>query len=396
MYPPNPLEHFQEIHRQLEMSIGVEFSDVPYHRAPLYQGPWIENYWQEWVLYEVQVLLLLSQQSNNNGNNFHTVFGPYIPLIPAWTDLFVHGMAGYNEKDDDTLATALSQVLHPSYIYITVCQNDDGLAGNNAAMQRLLSLNNNNNNNIVVLSAGGYGHVPIPLLKQPEEHYLYQRWKQQQQQRIPVAQRHHLVSYVGSMKHAPHNLRATMMDIVGDDDDDNDNDHYYYGRRRRKWRHFMRDSKFSLCPRGFGRTSYHVMETLQLGLIPIQVYADGDIPWMPYYNYHQYHHQYHHDNNNSSFSWMQNLSFVTDLQGLPSLLERLNNTFSDADITAMEEEIVRRIPDYFTYEGVLQQIQYFLLKLVDDDDNNTGVSSQLQCQPLPKHAGTNRGKYFPN
>ena len=31
--------------------------------------------------------------------------------------------------------------------------------------------------------------------------------------------------------------------------------HYYYGEQ---WRDAMAQSKFQLCPHGFGRTSYHV------------------------------------------------------------------------------------------------------------------------------------------
>ena len=54
-------------------------------------------------------------------------------------------------------------------------------------------------------------------------------------------------------------------------------EHYYKGKH---WQRIMRDSKFQLCPRGFGRTSYHVMESFQMGLIPIHVYSD--VPWVPY------------------------------------------------------------------------------------------------------------------
>jgi hypothetical protein len=81
-----------------------------------------------------------------------------------------------------------------------------------------------------------------------------------------------LMSYVVSKTHTPKNMRNEMLRIVGDD-------HYYFGDG---WRSAIQDSKFSLCPRGFGRTSYHVMETLQMGLIPIHVYLDDDIPWIPY------------------------------------------------------------------------------------------------------------------
>ena len=42
----------------------------------------------------------------------------------------------------------------------------------------------------------------------------------------------------------------------------------------------MRHSKVSLVPRGFGRTAFHLVETLQLGLVPLYVYSDT--PWVPY------------------------------------------------------------------------------------------------------------------
>ena len=42
----------------------------------------------------------------------------------------------------------------------------------------------------------------------------------------------------------------------------------------------MANSQTSLVPRGFGRTAYHLVETLQMGLVPIYVY--DDIPWVPY------------------------------------------------------------------------------------------------------------------
>ena len=71
----------------------------------------------------------------------------------------------------------------------------------------------------------------------------------------------------------------------------------------------MAESKFSLCPRGYGRTFYHVVETsLHMGLIPIHVYHKGDRPCLPY-----------------------------------------------EDLTEIErmEEKIKTVRHYFTYEGVL-------------------------------------------
>merc|ERR1719434_104755 len=42
----------------------------------------------------------------------------------------------------------------------------------------------------------------------------------------------------------------------------------------------MADSRVSLVPRGFGRTAFHLAETIQKGLVPVYVY--DDVPWVPY------------------------------------------------------------------------------------------------------------------
>jgi hypothetical protein len=337
-YPSRPWDHYQDIHQKF-LAQWVGRQNVPYHHAPGYQGPWIENHWQKFVQQQTK--------TNLDNDNFHTVFGPYIPLIPAWTDIYVQG--GYQGEAGEKLAKALRQALQSNVVYITVCQNDDGFPGSNRLFQQIQQ-----EYNIVVLSSGGYGHVAIPLLKQTE------RLVKKRRHKVPISQRHRLVSYVGSLQHAPHDLRARMMDVVG-----YDGDQYFYGKR---WRRVMWDSKFSLCPRGFGRTSYHVMETLQMGLIPIQVYMDNDIPWIPYP------------------TLLDNLTFTTTLKDLPLLLKTLEQ-MPESSIETMEEEIAALRPQYFTYMGVLNQIQLFML----DRDG----SAALQCEPLPKHAGSNRRQYFP-
>jgi hypothetical protein len=48
---------------------------------------------------------------------------------------------------------------------------------------------------------------------------------------------------------------------------------YYHGD---DWKQVMRNSRFSLVPRGFGRTAYHLMETIQMGLIPVYIYLQDD------------------------------------------------------------------------------------------------------------------------
>jgi hypothetical protein len=89
------------------------------------------------------------------------------------------------------LVKTLERVLRPNVAYVTVSQNDDGLPGRDAKFARLLKVHN-----VVVLSAGGYGHVPILLLKQTEERNNY---------KDPV-ERNYLWSFVGSPKTSPRNM----------------------------------------------------------------------------------------------------------------------------------------------------------------------------------------------
>eukprot|EP00539_Tryblionella_compressa_P005731 CAMPEP_0178768458 /NCGR_PEP_ID=MMETSP0744-20121128/20255_1 /TAXON_ID=913974 /ORGANISM="Nitzschia punctata, Strain CCMP561" /LENGTH=373 /DNA_ID=CAMNT_0020424541 /DNA_START=206 /DNA_END=1327 /DNA_ORIENTATION=+ len=327
-YPDDPFDHYQAIHKRLE---AWDLHHIPFHTNADYSGPWVENVW---------AMHFQPSADSLNNTSFYNMFGPYIPLFIPWTDIWVQKPFGKYPK---ALYEGLKEVLRHDVIYITVSQNDDGLPGDTDLFQQL-----QNEYNIVIMSAGGYGHVPIPLLKQPEE----------VQAKIPMSKRTHLVSYVGGKFHAPNDMRRKMISIIGDD-------HYYKGK---KWRSIMQDSKFSLCPRGFGRSSYHVMETLQMGLIPIQVYVDGDIPWLPYQS-----------------TILKNISFSTSLENLPTLITKLEQ-MPDSQIEKMELAIERLIKNYFTFDGVMVQIQRFLL----DYEN-----SDLICHELPNSPGSNREKWFP-
>eukprot|EP00536_Pseudo-nitzschia_multiseries_P018149 jgi/Psemu1/227951/e_gw1.2200.1.1 len=313
-YPDDAFEHFHHIHHHLAR--WVQHSDHTPHKAAGYAGPWIENYW----------ISHFQEELESNNYSLSGVFGPYIPLLIPWTDIWVNN--GFKYPED--LVLAMEDLLRKDVMYITVNQNDDGFVGRCSDFNDI-----QDKYHITVLSAGGYGHVPVPLLKQPEV----------PQTKVALNKRKHLVTYVGSRKNAPNNMREIMiahMDQSG---------HYYY--KGPNWRDVMTQSKFSLCPRGFGRTSYHVMETLQMGLIPIQVYLDQ--PWLPYENL------------------MKNISYTVTNDQLPDLLLQLSK-IPDSEIAEMEDRIENLRKDYFSFEGAMKQIGKFML-----DPKN----SELVCQALP-------------
>ncbi len=118
------------------------------------------------------------------------------------------------------------------------------------------------------------------------------------------------------------------------------------------WQKVAGNSRVSLCPRGYGRTSFRLYEILQLGLIPIHLY--WDTPWLPYPDLYK------------------KIGFSTDLEGLPELLKKIND-MDLQELERMEKRIRSFKATHFTYEGVLNQIALFM--------KNGG--SDLRCQKLP-------------
>jgi hypothetical protein len=275
------------------------------------------------------------------------------------------------------LVDTLKSILRPNVPYITISQNDEGIVGK-------YEFNSTTEiPNLFVLSAGGYGNVPIPLLKQ-EESYITTR--------IPIIDRMYDVSYVGSLKNAPNGMRRKMHDLLVQYNgtmisrvlmDENDlyqqpqQNHifryeYYYGT---EWRHVVQNSKFSLVPRGFGRSAYHLMEVLQMGYIPIYVYLTNDVPWIPYRDL-----------------YLQEIGYMTDIDHLPDLLYYLQHNVTMAELQYRETRIAALRETHFTMKGVMMhQIQPFLMGNTGtlNPDESTGRSmstdqrSDLQCQPIP-------------
>ena len=241
-YPYDPSQHMAHILRVLEPHVA----NVTPPRWQGYFGPWIEDMW-------IADFRPLAAAAVRGEGALKDTFGPYIPLFIPWIGMWLP-RRGYPVA----FLEALSGVLRPGVLYITVAQNDEGLAIDTARWPHLL-----------ILSAGGHGHAAVPLLKQPEPLHAS----------TPVALRRWLVSYVGDSTHAPDDLRRRMLRSVAATAAARRFSAFTEGGRRRDWRQVMASSRFSLCPRGFGRTSFHFAETILMGLLPIQ--ARACVHWPP-------------------------------------------------------------------------------------------------------------------
>ena len=116
---------------------------------------------------------------------------------------------------------------------------------------------------------------------------------------------------------------------------------YYVGRSEstQMFRHYMETSKFALCPRGYGPTSYRLYEAIQMGCVPIYIY---DVPILPYQDIIKW----------NSFCIMIH---VNDVDKIPSILEGI----SDKQYQRMKDHL-DAMKEMFTMESTCIYIKKYL------------------------------------
>lgn len=353
-YPSDAVQHFKDIHAAVEKWTNQS----RYHctgstSAGQFCGPWIENYWIMSHHFHLEGRTSYNNQSSSSSSPMgclSNTFGPYIPLLIPWVDLWLLNTRRRVKKYPRGFISTLQSTLRPNVLYITVSQNDEGLLLPGGVLP----------SNILVLSAGGYGHVPIPLLKQEENVSVVVDDDKND------ARRKWLVSYVGSLgPQAPTNMRQRMHEYFVDAFPDNYTQFYQRtgSKSQDTWRSIVRNSYLNLAPRGFGRTSYHFMEILQMGRIPIHVHLDDDVPWVPYY------HKLMMNNDT-----LGGVAYSTTVEKLPALCDKLRTMTAD-EVRAKEKRILQYRDSHFTFAGVLHQIDLFM---------TTQEKSDLECVPLPR------------
>ena len=356
-YPVDAEEHFFEIEMALARwkQKGVHRP----HRAAGYGGPWIENIW---IRHFEDKMFGAAARASGPPPCLRSVFGPFVPILLPWVDRWIGNGKSYPQG----MLAALTSVLRKDVLYVTLAQNDVGLDGA-VALSAVP--------NLLVLSAGGFGHVPVPLLKQVEP-LLSKR---------PVGKRAMLVSFTGSLGHSPGRMRGHMQQVARhfvSSHSPATNITMYEGAN---WREVMAESRGQLCPRGYGRSSYHISESVQMGLVPIHVYLD--VPWVPYAD-----------------TVFKELGYAVDLKVLESLLVRLAGQSGSlteaeavAELEAKEAAAERYRLSHFTYEGAMAQIGRFLLRpsaSVPSGSRSAGAfrrglstaaaGSDLRCTAIPE------------
>ena len=196
---------------QLQILCQTAHFRPPCHGNSGYYGPWIEQHFlHHWM------------RTSPTSDRI------YLPIF--WTDLQV--------LDRETLPRLQEYLKHlpPHRRYYTVCQHANGLG-----VPHPESLD------VVVFRSGSVGGHTIPLLK---------RELQLGEGHRPIH-----ISFVGSIEAAnnPNCIRSRTMAAFPEAT------HY----RGPHWVHTLQQSVYSLCPRGWGPTSFRLAESIQAGAIPV-------------------------------------------------------------------------------------------------------------------------------
>lgn len=261
------------------------------HSYATYNGPWIENYFYSYW-----------QRNEKRLSEENKIDRIYIPIF--WTDYYVkYG----NFNSDNKIQNYINKNINPNKKYFTIVQNDDGI------LEKLPK-------NVLIFSAGGVGDIPIPLVKgEPKPADM---------------KRDILCSFMGPFDgaHDKTGVRSKMRDILKKEEG------FYFGQGpMAKFIDITNRSVFTLCPRGYGRTSFRLYEALALGSIPIYIWDDFE--WLPY---------------KDKLNWNEFAVSINirDLEKLPGII----SAHTPEMIRQKQEKIKQLYGEYFTYEGACNQI----------------------------------------
>jgi hypothetical protein len=102
-----------------------------------------------------------------------------------------------------------------------------------------------------------------------------------------------------------------------------------------KFLEIMSQSRFSLAPRGYGKSSFRMYEALNMKSVPVYVY---DEPWLPY---------------TEILDWSK-MAVLIHVKDIPTMYETLL-AISDEDIANMHAYYEKH-KHLFTYEGMCEYI----------------------------------------
>lgn len=238
-------------------------------------------------------------------NNNITTDREYISIL--WTNLYISRNYGNSNMGD---VQSYLDGLDRNKKYFTVLQYDDGI------------LQNIDDLDIIVFCSGGGGQkpvpeknigYPIPLVCQPRQNINKNR------------DRDILCSFIGSNTHPLRNLMTQKLNTLPGFD---------IVLSKISYDQFidkMERSIFSLCPRGYGATSFRICESLQQGSIPIYVYDKDWSPWVDEFDFNEIGLKVHE----------------SQIDEIPNMI----NSLTEEDLNRLRKNGEKIYNDYFDYKN---------------------------------------------
>jgi len=277
----------------LNITLNSNFLPSPQYATypPYHQGLYLEDYFINWLY---------------NSKDSQQTSVTFIPI--SWTSYY------NNMMPIDMLQNALDS-LPRNLQYYTVSQHDD------APAQRLPP-------NTKVFSAGGNysgpNCIPIPLICSPIT-------------KPESIQKDIFCSFVGS---STHGIRNDIYNMFKDDIE------FHFSQSgwdinvtQNKLDNFINitnRSKFALCPRGYGKSSFRLYEVMQLGAVPVYVSDHHYLPWT------------------DELNWSEFCVLISpqDIPNIKTILKNINESSYEKMLTKSKEIY----NNYFTLDSVCTNI----------------------------------------
>jgi len=287
----------------------IKGNDVPPY-PPYHTGEYLEEYFLNFFL--------------KNINEFEKIKHQYIPVL--WTDIYLYAPSLVNFLQEDL------NNLDPKNYYFTVSQHDD------APFQQLPP-------NTINFSAGGNipNGVCIPLICS------------QIPKIFDLSKKDIFCSFVGSITSPmegwgliSHNIRMEMLEKLVNKNEYVLKPKHWSSEIEKTRQDLFLDitsrSKFTLCPRGYGATSFRLYEAIQLKSVPVYIYYEK--PYLPF---------------TSKINW-ENIAILINSKEIDSIDERLKSISNEKyeQMISYAQEIY---PKYLTLEGMCHGILETLQEL---------------------------------
>jgi hypothetical protein len=235
----------------------------------------------------------------------------YLPIL--WTEYYINN--NYGKGDISYLQNYLDS-LDRTKKYFTIIQYDDCI------------LNDLKDLDIIIFSQGGFGKYEKKCYPIPLNCYIKTNNDKEENKQF-------LMSFVGSIKNR-HIIREELYENLINKNDCFLSENLGY----EKFVDILKKSKFSLCPRGYGQTSYRIFESLYFKTIPIYIYDIPHVPFQKEFPFEKYGILIHKENINNIYD--------------------IINSISDDEINNMliyGQEVLNK---HYLYEGCLLTIKNIL------------------------------------